>query len=157
QSDMAPGAFFEGAIVAGYASNTTVANVQSNIAATGYVGTSGGGPGAPVTGPGSSCLDVSGNDTGGNGTVVDIWSCQHDAVDQDWQYLRTVPDQGLPSGAAIPSWQNTQELVTMGKCLDIDGNVTTPGTKVELWTCNGVGGQKWVPQSNGTLLNPQSG
>jgi hypothetical protein len=157
QSDMAPGAFFEGAIVSGYASNSTVASVQSNIAAAAYSGTSGGGPGVPVTGPGGSCLDVSGNDNGGNGTPVDIWTCQHDAVDQSWQYLRTTPDQGLPSGAAIPSWQNPEELVTMGRCLDVDGNVTTPGAKVELWTCNGVGGQKWVPQSNGTLLNPQSG
>ncbi|MBN9620557.1 MAG: ricin-type beta-trefoil lectin domain protein, partial [Actinobacteria bacterium] len=157
QSDMAPGAFFEGAITSGYASNSTVASVQSNIASVGYSGTSGGGPGVPVTGPGGTCLDVSGNDNGGDGTPVDIWSCQHDAVDQTWQYLRTTPDQGLPSGAAIPSWQYPEELVTMGRCLDIDGNGTAAGTKVELWDCNGVGGQQWVPQSNGTLLNPQSG
>ncbi|HZU56725.1 MAG TPA: arabinofuranosidase catalytic domain-containing protein [Actinocrinis sp.] len=157
QSDMAPGAFFEGAIVSGYASNGTIASVQSNIAAAAYAGTSGGGPGVPVTGPGGSCLDVLGNDNGGNGTAVDIWSCQHDAVDQTWQYLRTTPDQGLPSGAAVPAWQHPEELVTMGRCLDIDGNGTAAGTKVELWTCNGVGGQKWVPQLDGTLLNPQSG
>lgn len=30
-------------------------------------------------------------------------------------------------------------------------------TKVELWQCNGVGGQQWIPQSNGSLLNPQLG
>ena len=155
QSDMAPGAFFEGAIVSGYASNATVASVQSNIASASYSGTSGGGPGMPVTGPGGTCLDVNGDDNGVDGTPVDIWSCQHDAVDQDWQYLRTAPDQGLPSGAAIPSWQYPEELVTMGRCLDIDG--TAAGTKVELWDCNGVGGQQWVPQANGTLLNPQSG
>ena len=157
QSDMAPGAFFEGAIVSGYASNSTIASVQTNIASASYAGTSGGGPGVPVTGPGGSCLDVSGNDNGGDGTAVDIWSCQHDAVDQNWQYLRTVPDQGLPSNTAAPSWQYPEELVTMGRCLDIDGNGTASGTKVELWDCNGVGGQQWVPQSNGTLLNPQSG
>jgi hypothetical protein len=26
-----------------------------------------------------------------------------------------------------------------------------------LWACNGVGGQKWVQQADGTLVNPQSG
>jgi non-reducing end alpha-L-arabinofuranosidase len=31
------------------------------------------------------------------------------------------------------------------------------GTKVELFDCNGVGGQKWLQQANGALLNPQSG
>ena len=36
-------------------------------------------------------------------------------------------------------------------------NSTTIGTKLELYDCNGVGGQKWVPQANGSLLNPQSG
>ncbi|HTJ68315.1 MAG TPA: arabinofuranosidase catalytic domain-containing protein [Actinospica sp.] len=70
QSDMAPGAFFEGAIVSGYASNTTIGSVQSNIAATSYTGTSGGGAGVPVTGPGGTCLDVSGNDNGGDTTPV---------------------------------------------------------------------------------------
>ena len=25
-----------------------------------------------------------------------------------------------------------------------------------MWDCNGVGGQKWVQQANGSLLNPQS-
>ena len=39
----------------------------------------------------------------------------------------------------------------------MDGNVTTPGTKLELYDCNGVGGQQWVPQANGSVLNPQSG
>jgi hypothetical protein len=157
QSDMAPGAFFEGAIVSGYASNATIASVQSNIASAAYSGTSGGGPGVPVTGPGGTCLDVLGNDNGGNTTPVDIWSCQHDAVDQHWQYLRNVPDQGLPPGLAVPSWQHPEELVTMGRCLDIDGDSTAAGTKVELYDCNGNGGQQWVPQANGTLLNPQSG
>jgi hypothetical protein len=44
-----------------------------------------------------------------------------------------------------------------GKCLDIVGNGTANFTKVELWTCGGAGGQQWRGQSNGSLLNPQSG
>jgi hypothetical protein len=31
------------------------------------------------------------------------------------------------------------------------------GTGVELYDCNNVGGQHWVPQANGSLLNPASG
>src|SRR5581483_8613464 len=39
----------------------------------------------------------------------------------------------------------------------IDANGTAVGTKVQLYDCNGVGGQKWIQQANGSLLNPQSG
>ena len=28
---------------------------------------------------------------------------------------------------------------------------------MQLWDCNGVPGQQWVPQANGSLLNPPSG
>ncbi|MFD8069884.1 RICIN domain-containing protein, partial [Streptomyces parvulus] len=30
------------------------------------------------------------------------------------------------------------------------------GTRIQLWTCNGTGSQKWAPQSDGTVRNPQS-
>ena len=51
----------------------------------------------------------------------------------------------------------SSDLETLGRCLDIDGDGTAAGTKVELWDCNGVGGQVWQQQANGSLLNPQSG
>ena len=141
-SNAAPGAFFEGAIVSGYPSNSTVATVQSDIASVNYSGTSGGGPGVGITGPGGKCVDVYGDDIGVNGAKVQLWDCQHDAVDQHWLYSR--------AGAAADT------LKTMGRCLDVDGNATAPGTPVQLWDCNGVGGQEWVPHTNGALLNPQS-
>src|SRR6185436_7465971 len=53
--------------------------------------------------------------------------------------------------------QSDNSFRTLGRCLDIIGNSTANGTQVELWDCNGVGGQKWVPQANGSLKNPQSG
>jgi hypothetical protein len=31
-----------------------------------------------------------------------------------------------------------------GKCLDDSGSGTTNGTKVDIWTCNGTGAQKWT-------------
>ena len=71
--------------------------------------------------------------------MVDLWNCQSYAIDQHWTH------------------NSDDSLSTLGRCLDIDGDGTAVGTKVELWDCNGVGGQKWVQQSNGSLLNPQSG
>ena len=48
-------------------------------------------------------------------------------------------------------------LSTIDRCLDIEHNGTAQGALVELWDCNGVGGQVWVQQADGSLLNPQSG
>ena len=45
----------------------------------------------------------------------------------------------------------------LGKCLDVAGAGTTNGTLVDLYDCNGTGAQVWQPQSNGSLLNPNSG
>ena len=68
-----------------------------------------------------------------------LWNCQSNAIDQHWTH------------------NSDGSLSTLGRCLDIDGDGTAAGTKVELWDCNGVGGQVWQQQSNGPLLNPQSG
>ena len=45
----------------------------------------------------------------------------------------------------------------LGKCLDVTGGGTANGTLIDLYTCNGTGAQVWVPQSNGELVNPNSG
>ncbi|MBB2976406.1 hypothetical protein FHX49_001981, partial [Microbacterium endophyticum] len=152
-SNAAPGSFFEGAITSGYAPNATVAALQSDISSVAYTGTSGGGPGVGITGPAGKCVDVSGNDNGVGGAAVQLWDCLHDAVDQKWLHIRTVPTVYLTSG--LDEYPNT--LKTMGRCLEITGNTTTAGTPIQLWDCNGLGGQEWVTQSNGTLKNPQSG
>jgi hypothetical protein len=70
---------------------------------------------------------------------VQLWDCQSWAVDQHWFH------------------NSNGSLETLGKCLDVNGNGTANGTQVELWDCNGVGGQNWVQQADGSLLNPQSG
>jgi len=134
--------FFEGVMTAGYSTDASDDSVQANIVAAGYTAIStGGGPGSLIVGPGGKCVDVSGDDTGGNLAVVQLWDCQSLAADQHWS----------------PSAIGHGTLSTLGRCLDIDGNGTTNGTKLELYDCNGVGGQQWVPQPNGSLLNPQSG
>lgn len=152
-SNAAPGSFFEGAITSGYAPNATVAALQTDIASVTYSGTSGGGPGVGITGPAGKCVDVSGGDNGVGGAAVQLWDCLHDAVDQKWLHIRTTPTVYLTSG--LDEYPNT--LKTMGRCLEITGNVTTAGAPIQLWDCNGLGGQEWVPQPDGTLKNPLSG
>lgn len=134
--------FFEGVMTAGYSTDTADNSVQANIVAAGYTGVStGGAPGSTIVGPGGKCVDVSADDTGGNLAVVQLWDCQALAADQHWS----------------PSSINRGTLDTLGRCLDIDGNGTANGTKLELYDCNGAGGQQWIPQPDGSLRNPQSG
>ncbi len=91
-----------------------------------------------LSGPGGKCVDVAGDDNGGNGSAVQLWDCQSGAVDQHWTAV---------NGA----------LRTLNRCLDVTGNGTGIGTQLELWDCTGGGAQQWVPQADGSLKNPQSG
>lgn len=152
-SNAAPGSFFEGAITSGFAPNASVAALQADIASVSYAGTSGGGPGVGITGPAGKCVDVNGDDIGVGGAAVQLWDCLHDAVDQKWLHIRTVPTVYLTSG--LDEYPNT--LKTMGRCLEIEGNRTIAGTSIQLWDCNGLGGQQWTAQADGTVKNPQSG
>jgi non-reducing end alpha-L-arabinofuranosidase len=135
------GTFFEGVMTAGYPSDATESSVQANVVSVGYSGETNvpNGPQGEITGPGGQCVDVAGDDTGGDGTAVQLWGCQSYAEDQYWTH------------------HTNGSLSTIGRCLDINGNGTANGTPVELWDCNGVGGQQWVQQSDGSLRNPQSG
>ena len=139
-SNASIGSFFEGVMTAGYPTDAADNSVQANIVSVGYSGSTGLSPvAATITGPGNKCLDVAGDDTGGNGTAVQLWDCQSGSVDQHWTH------------------NADQSLTSLGRCLDIVGNGTANGAQAELWDCNGVGGQKWVQQSDGSLRNPQSG
>ena len=79
------------------------------------------------------------DDSGGNLAAVQLYDCQPYALDQHWYH------------------NADSSLQTLGRCLDINGNGTANNTQVELYDCNGVGGQKWVQQADGSLRNPQSG
>jgi len=135
------GTWFEGAMVSGYPTDGAENAVQANVVSVGYSGETNvpNGPSGTITGPGGKCIDVAADDTGGDGAAVQLWDCQSYAEDQHWTHN---PDNSLS---------------TIGRCLDINGNGTANGTQVELWDCNGVGGQKWVQQADGSLKNPQSG
>ncbi|WTI42978.1 ricin-type beta-trefoil lectin domain protein [Streptomyces sp. NBC_00589] len=41
--------------------------------------------------------------------------------------------------------------------MDASGQGTTPGTKVDIWTCNGDSNQKWTIEADGTITGVQSG
>ncbi len=94
--------------------------------------------GSTIIGPAGKCVDVFGDDNGANLAKVELWDCLSGARDQHW----TV------TGGTLQS---------LGRCLDVDKNSTAGGTIVQLWDCTGVGGQQWVQQADGSLLNPQSG
>jgi hypothetical protein len=140
-SNASVGSFFEGVLTAGYPTDAADNAVQASIVSAGYSGASGAGapPAGPVTGPGGQCLDVIGDDTGTDGAVADLWNCQSDAIDQHWTH------------------NSDDSLSTLGRCLDIDGDGTAAGTRVEIWDCNGVGGQKWVTQQSGLCLDDPGG
>ena len=95
------------------------------------------GASGPITGYEGLCVDDRGASTA-EYNPVQVYTCNGTAA-QDWT---------VASG-------NT--LQTLGMCLDVDGGGTANGTTVDLYSCNGSGAQVWTPQSNGELLNPQSG
>ncbi|WP_245601875.1 arabinofuranosidase catalytic domain-containing protein [Hamadaea tsunoensis] len=135
------GTWFEGVMTYGTPTDAADNSVQANIVSVGYSGQTNvpNGPQGTVTGPGGKCIDIAADDTGVNGTAAQLWDCQTWAEDQHWEHFA----------------DNT--LRTLGRCLDINGNGTANGAQLELWDCNGVGGQKWVQQADGSLRNPQSG
>ena len=53
--------------------------------------------------------------------------------------------------------QAGSKLHVLGKCMDINGGGTADGTTVDLYDGNGTAAQVFIPQSNGSLYNPQSG
>ena len=98
----------------------------------------GGGTGTTgtVTGYQGLCLDDSGASTA-NYNPIDVYTCNG-----------TNAQQWTVSGST---------LQVLGSCLDVNGAGTANGTTVNLYTCNGTGAQVWQHQSNGELLNPESG
>ena len=90
----------------------------------------------PITGYQGLCLD-SRSASSANGNQIQVYTC---------------------NGTAAQSWTvNGSTLQVLGKCLDVTSAGTANGTKIDLYTCNGTAAQVWQAQSNGELLNPNSG
>jgi hypothetical protein len=109
----------------------------SGSASGGNAGSGNGSDGSAVTGYQGLCLDVRGANSA-DFTPVQVYSCNGTNA-QRWTFV-----------------QAGTTLHALGKCLDVYGAGTADGTKVELYDCNNTGAQVWIPQSNGSLLNPQS-
>jgi hypothetical protein len=91
----------------------------------------------PVVGYGGLCMDVRAANSA-DFTPVQVYTCNGSNA-QQW----TVVEAG-------------STLHALGKCLDINGGGTADGTAVDLYDCNNTGAQVFIPQSNGSLYNPQS-
>ena len=90
----------------------------------------------PITGYEGLCLDDKSAGTA-NKNPVDVYTC---------------------NGTAAQTWTlSGGNLLVFGKCLGPTGGGTADGTVVDIYTCNGSAAQLWQPQSNGELLNTNSG
>ena len=63
------------------------------------------------------------------------------------------------NGTDAQQWSVVQAgstLHALGKCMDVYGGGTADGTAVDIYDCNNTGSQVFIPESNGSLYNPQS-
>ena len=81
------------------------------------------------------CLDVP---NGASGVQVQLYDCSGNA------------NQEITPTAA-------GELRVSGSCLAANGDGTTAGTKLILWTCNGRSSQQWSFRLNGSIVNRSNG
>jgi hypothetical protein len=133
------GEFFEGAITAGYPTDTAENTVQGSIVAAGYGSGGSSGSTGVLRGVGSNrCLDVPGSATT-NGTLLEIWDC-NGGTNQQWTSL-----------------SNGELQVYGNKCLDVPNHATAAGTRVEIWDCNGGANQQWTLNADGTVVGVESG
>ncbi|MEY9892474.1 beta-glucosidase [Catenulispora sp. MAP5-51] len=88
------------------------------------------------------CLDDKWASTQDNNPIY-IYACNGTGA----QNVQVIPD----------ATDGTVTLHILGKCVDVQNGATDNYTLVQLYTCNPSGAQRWVPQPNGALKNPQSG
>ena len=63
------------------------------------------------------------------------------------------------NGSAGQQWTTYSDSTVRvkGGCLDVNAAGTTSGTAVKWYPCNGTGARTWTHESNGELVNPNSG
>jgi hypothetical protein len=110
-------------------STTLAYHAQAQTTTVGTIG--------PIVGYEGLCLDDRSASTA-NYNPVQVYTCNGTDA-QQWT---------IGSGNTIQ---------VFGMCLDVYAAGTTDGTLVDLYDCNGTGAQVWEPQSDGALLNPNSG
>ncbi|MGW7002751.1 glycoside hydrolase family 27 protein [Streptomyces sp. NPDC054933] len=88
-------------------------------------------------------------------TLNDLWA-HVTSVSTDGVITATVPAGGTVLYRVAPrplAMTPPKPLVSAssGRCLDAWNNQTSPGTKIEIWDCNGGTNQEWSFTSNGDL------
>ena len=141
-------------------------------------------PDDTIVGVGSGlCLAVAGSATT-SGSGLDIETCDGSA-NQVWVNAPSTPpvqqysDAGSGRCVSNPTTTGTNgvqlqildcanttnqqissvgsTLQVLGKCFDVQGRHTTPGTVVDLYTCNGGTNQQWTFNDDGTIVGVGSG
>jgi chitinase len=110
-----------------------------------------------ITG-GSVPGEVTGNATSGTGQITGFQGlCLDDrsASTADYNPVQVFNCNGTSAQRWTAGSGNT--LQALGKCLDVYHAGRASGTTVDLFQCNGTGAQTWIPQSDGALVNPESG
>ena len=95
------------------------------------------------------CLDDPAAQTA-NGTQLQIYDC-NGLFTQVWN----LPSRPIFQWAGRVYFNTLIGKVTgpgtTGKCVDVDHNTPVNGNAVQLWDCNGVSGQQWAMNSDGTI------
>jgi hypothetical protein len=101
----------------------------------------------------SKCLDDTANSSA-NGSKIQIWQCTSGDPSQQWSFApATSPGE---VGNAGLSQLGTIDI--HGKCVNVVGNGTANGSKLQLWSCNGGANELWeIAGGDGELYNPASG
>jgi hypothetical protein len=101
----------------------------------------------------SKCLDDTANSSA-NGSKIQIWQCTSGDASQVWSFAPSTSPGEV--GNAGLSQLGTMDI--HGKCLNIVGNGTANGSKLQLWSCNGGANELWeIVGGYGELYNPASG
>lgn len=82
-----------------------------------------------------------------DGTLTDNSASGVAQLKWGYGYGDTEPTNDLP---AAPPGQPLIDQAS-GRCVDVPGFSTTPGTSLDLWDCNGGGNQSWNPTADGEL------
>lgn len=85
----------------------------------------------------------------------DLWA-HGSALSADGRISATVPAGGSVMYRVSPVTVTLGQAAMLvsassGRCLDVYGNQNAPGTKLEIWDCNGGSNQRWAASSAGEL------
>jgi beta-glucosidase len=91
----------------------------------------------------SAAGTITGTLTTAGSSTVTVTAKDADGAQASTSFVWTV----VPAGSLAA----TPLLGYGGLCLDLSGDSNTPGSVVDVYTCNGTTGQEWTEEANGTI------